>query len=423
MSQEFKIRSVIDLDAQKAQQVLKDFKEGSEKLKDIKINFKVDGLEKVEGKMKELIKLAEELRKIQSDVRTGGSSSGAKQLKEEIEALNRYKDTYRTIQKLKQQQSKGLNDESFTRTEKEIQRLNEEMRGFRDTIQSVQGLGKLQLFDDAQENAGLARMEGSINKLSEKAEKLKNNFNDIEFKHADTGTMEAEINTIVQEVERLQTLAVSGVDLNMDIGRALGELAEVEARFRGLRDIEINALRNADADARRLNQELARGSAFMNDFRGSFVSFTLGNIAGDFIADGIRGITSAFGDLDKGMTNIKKVAKDSEVDSTGELKNIQHTAIETAQAVGQSSADVMNAIADTLQAGIGNMQTSMDVAKQVMMFANVGELDQETTSSAVNTMIKGFKIDPVKKFNQEINGTKREVTGLENAMDLLNFAS
>lgn len=65
----------------------------------------------------------------------------------------------------------------------------------------------------------------------------------------------------------------------------------------------------------------------------------------------------------------------------------------------------------------------MEVAKQTMMLGNVGELDQETASSAVNTMIKGFDIDPVTKFNKQVNGTSKEVTQLTTSMDALNFAS
>ena len=38
-------------------------------------------------------------------------------------------------------------------------------------------------------------------------------------------------------------------------------------------------------------------------------------------------------------------------------------------------------------------------------------------------MIKGFNIDPVTKYNREVNGTVKQVTQLENSMDLLNFAS
>ena len=65
----------------------------------------------------------------------------------------------------------------------------------------------------------------------------------------------------------------------------------------------------------------------------------------------------------------------------------------------------------------------MDVAKQIMMFANVGDIEQSVASSAVNTMIKGFDVDAVNKFNRGLNGTINEVTQLENAMDMLNMAS
>lgn len=191
----------------------------------------------------------------------------------------------------------------------------------------------------------------------------------------------------------------------------------------------IKLVQNEIKQASKITEDfgnVARSSinnGFINDFKSSFTAYTLGDIAGDTVINTIRGITDAYIEMDAAITNIKKVADENEINSVDKLENIKNTAIDVAKEVGKSSSDVMNAIADTIQAGIGNMQTSIDVAKQTMMLANVGDIDQETASSAVNTMINGFNIDAVTKFKKEINGTQVEVTELTQTMDALNHAS
>lgn len=191
----------------------------------------------------------------------------------------------------------------------------------------------------------------------------------------------------------------------------------------------IKLVQNEMKQASKITEDfgnVARSSinnGFIDNFKSSFTAYTLGDIAGDTVINTIRGITDAYIEMDAAITNIKKVADENEINSVDKLENIKNTAIDVAKEVGKSSSDVMNAIADTIQAGIGNMQTSIDVAKQTMMLANVGDIDQETASSAVNTMINGFNIDAVTKFKKEINGTQVEVTELTQTMDALNHAS
>lgn len=192
---------------------------------------------------------------------------------------------------------------------------------------------------------------------------------------------------------------------------------------------DIKLVQNEIKQASKITEDfgnVARSSinnGFIDNFKSSFTAYTLGDIAGDTVINTIRGITDAYIEMDAAITNIKKVADENDINSVDKLENIKNTAIDVAKEVGKSSSEVMNAIADTIQAGIGNMQTSIDVAKQTMMLANVGDIDQETASSAVNTMINGFNIDAVTKFKKEINGTQVEVTELTQTMDALNHAS
>ena len=73
----------------------------------------------------------------------------------------------------------------------------------------------------------------------------------------------------------------------------------------------------------------------MGDFKSSFAAYSLGNIAGDFIIDGVRGLKNTFLELDTGMANIKKLANEIDVNTTGKLNNIKNDAVNIAKEVGQ----------------------------------------------------------------------------------------
>lgn len=402
-----------------------------------------------------------------------------KALKESIKPRNddeqslliaKYKDTYNTISKLQQQLSKGVGNGSFNSITSEITKLENNLNSLYNKIDSK---GKLELFEFKQGNSATVKLEKSLAKIETKAEGLKKSLNSIDFKNVNTGRLSNDLNNVISRIEELQTKARRNVDVNIDLNNAINDLNRLEGEMKNLQELNsikgafanmesslkdafgteyVEKLRNeieqlessvlnldgafdrsansarnmlstASSNMARFNSQVDRSSRFMNDFAGSFGAYTLGNIAGDGIIRTINGIVDSYKDLDDAMTNIKKVADGNDINSIDKLDNIRNVAIQTSKEVGKSSADVMNAIADTVQSGIGSMEVSMDVAKQTMMFANVGDIEQSVASSAVNTMIKGFDIDAVNKFNRGLNGTINEVTQLENAMDMLNMAS
>lgn len=307
-------------------------------------------------------------------------------------------------------------------------------------------------------NVDTSDIVNKIKELSEHIDNLKKTSND-------EIDIEVDINKALSEVKELKDVIknlkdfdkLKGIfnDIKDSIKNTLGEdyvsklesqLNELESAVYNLDGVferlsgsmkdsfseaisDIKLVQNEIKQASKITEDfgnVARSSinnGFIDNFKSSFTAYTLGDIAGDTVINTIRGITDAYIEMDAAITNIKKVADENDINSVDKLENIKNTAIDVAKEVGKSSSEVMNAIADTLQAGIGNMQTSIDVAKQTMMLANVGDIDQETASSAVNTMINGFNIDAVTKFKKEINGTQVEVTELTQTMDALNHAS
>lgn len=85
-----------------------------------------------------------------------------------------------------------------------------------------------------------------------------------------------------------------------------------------------------------------------------------------------------------------------------------------------SASDVQESIASSLQAGLGSMEDSIAAARQSMILANVGDMGVEDASSAVNTIINGFRIEPLKEMQVQVGNTTKKTTELTAAMDMLN---
>ena len=68
------------------------------------------------------------------------------------------------------------------------------------------------------------------------------------------------------------------------------------------------------------------------------------------------------------------------------------------------------------------MKESIEVAKQSMILANVGDMTQDSASKAINTVVKSFDLNPLKSYQVAVNGTIKKTTELKNAMDMMNFA-
>lgn len=470
MSKEFEIASRIDLNTDEAMKKWQKFKSEAKELETIDLKVKISNINSIEKKLKGLMDLSKKVSDMQS--KSKAIKVDNSDLKQQNEYLEKYKNTYRTIQRLQQQQSKETNKNSFKRMDEDIEKLKSNLKSFENQIKNSNL--KLELFEFKQSNSDLVSFEKTLSNLTSKAEKLQQGFNRIEFKAIDTSQLEGEITQVLAKVEQLQVIGRQGVDVTIDLNNALSEIerlktvmsnfseldkiksnfsslessitdalgteaverlkseilslessvSQVDGTFDRLASSVKGSLGNAHSDIQKMNSELHKSSGFASDFAGSFYAYTAGNIVGDAIVGSIRGIKDAYLEIDAAMTNVIKVASNVETNSVDKLDNIRNKGIEIAKDVGQSTSDVLNAISDTVQAGVAKtLEGSMDIAKQTMMFANVGELEQSVASSAVNTMIRGFKVDPVTKYKKEVNGVNKEVTGLTTSMDALNFAS
>ena len=277
-------------------------------------------------------------------------------------------------------------------------------------------------------NKGFDNLDSKeLSKILVKIEELKQKAKDIDLDirlSKDSEKIETFIRGVTDRLEVLQSTA-NGVDIS-HITKQFRELTAGSDRNTTVMKSITNDLRNLEADLRSTGKAASHVGlnfrGFFDELGGSLRTFTLGDIIGDIITDALYQVGTVIKEMDAAMSNLKKVADDNDINSSEKLNNIRSQAIDVAKEVGMASSDVINAIADTLQAGVGNMQESIKVARSAMILANVGDMSQADASESLNTIINGFKLQPLKELNVEVNGVVQKTTELANAMDLLNYA-
>ena len=146
---------------------------------------------------------------------------------------------------------------------------------------------------------------------------------------------------------------------------------------------------------------------------------------GDLIFDGIQNAMYSVKDivisLDSAMANVRKVANPIDINTIDKLDEIKSKAIQISKEVGMASEDVINSIADTIQSGGYRMEEAIEIARQTMMLANVGEMSAESATKGVVSMLAGFNLQPLKQMQVEVNGVTKSTNELTNAMDMVNY--
>lgn len=272
-----------------------------------------------------------------------------------------------------------------------------------DNLDLSQSRGEIDRILDSLKQIDDVRLEGLNNaKVENFTSKMTSDLDALETKFKELGRSTEGIDRLRAELQGLDSVAPDRLPstfqrMRQEVSQLNGEIRQTSASTRGM-------------------------SGFLGDISDSMRTFTLGNMIGDGIVTSIRAVTRSFLEMDSAMTNVKKVAQNADIDSNLELDNIKGQAIDIAKEVGMASTDVINGISASLQAGMGSMEQSIAVARSSLMLANVGDMAQAQASSAVSTMVKGFKIDPLKEVKKEMNGTVVVTNELTESMDILNHA-
>ena len=274
-------------------------------------------------------------------------------------------------------------------------------------------------------------IESDFKEINNAVDSLKNNLNNLNAGNT-LSRQEANFNVSLQNMENKIN---SFIDKCKEMGNADHLIERVEHAFRSIDTTNIeranvdlremtSTLNQAEREARQLASSMNGRSFFGNfgeEFRDNLFTFT----AGELLADGIRNVANSLKTIvmeyDKAMTNLKKVANPADVMNIDQLDAIESKAVSIAKNVGQSSQDVIQAIADTIQMGGYGMEQATQIAEQTMMLANVADLTQEVASKGVVTMMSAFNLDPLKEVSVVVNGVTKSTDELTNAMDILNY--
>ena len=331
--------------------------------------------------------------------------------------MSKYKDLANTITKLQKQLSKGgLGEESIKRTNEQIEKLKADMKSLYDKMSPSQQKS-LELFDFKNTNKSIVDLNNNLNKIDSQIGKLENKANDINIDFLSESSRD-ELEDVLKKIEEIKVEAKEDIKLEIEVGEALNQLKDVNA---SLDKLQKEANRNANEYTKTISKQTSGLRKFWDDYKGSIVAYSIGDVLGDFTVDSIRSAISTVMELDTAFTNLRKV---SDVPIEGILyESIKSQAIETAKEVGMSSAEVIESIATATQMGAKNIEEASAIAKQSMILANVGEMDSDTASSAVATILNSYNLDALKEIRIQQDGMTKSSTELTNAMDMLNHAT
>ena len=254
--------------------------------------------------------------------------------------------------------------------------------------------------------------DNAVRKVNEFKTKMLSNLQELERKYKGTQMFDQ----VVREVEKFKT-----------------ELKGLDSYLENVSKVDMSHL---SGEFRRINQDLTQTkrdlsdmsntmkSNFFDDLYDSMRTFTLGNIIGDAIQDGVSAIKDTIVNLDSALRDMMKVAPSSFQGTTEQLKAVKNDAVEVAKVVGQSSEDVIQGMAKALQTGAKTMGDALEIAKASATFANVGDLSQDQADTYIASIMSSYggMTNALKPVREEVQGMSKDYNNLTKFLDLANYA-
>ena len=254
--------------------------------------------------------------------------------------------------------------------------------------------------------------DNAVRKVNEFKTKMLSNLQELERKYKGTQMFDQ----VVREVEKFKT-----------------ELRGLDSYLENVSNVDMSHL---SGEFRRINQDLTQTkrdlsdvnktikSDFFDDLYDSMRTFTLGNIIGDAIQDGVSAIKDTIVNLDSALRDLMKVAPESFQGTTEQLKAVKNDAVEVAKVVGQSSEDVIQGMAKALQTGAKTMGDALEIAKSSATFANVGDISQDQADTYIASIMSSYggMTNALKPVREEVQGMSKDYNNLTKFLDLANYA-
>lgn len=397
-------------------------------------NKELTQIEKAISNLKKVDSLTTKFEKLEASIRKAFGDSVADKLKTDLQNLNSvasvldntFESTFANLKA--EMDSIGSKANTINSNLKKIASVETSFERVKEAIRNAFGDTKVQEFESRIES-----LRNAAKSMDATFDTLLDGFkNDL----ASSSTGAAKIN---QNLKKVETLRGTFNALKSDIEKAFGTQAVVE--FEAMLQVLESEARNLGGSfdtifaewntrLRQMNRQMTANQTVMKtvnkfwmDFSGSLRTFTLGNILGNSLTTSIYKIKDVFSELDAAMTDLKKVADIGDINTIEKLDAIQDKAMEMSKQVGMSTADTIEGIASALQSGVDSMEDAMEIAKNAMMLANVGDLTQDQASSGLNTIVNSFNLDALKKTKVQVGDITKQTTELSAAMDKLNYAS
>lgn len=450
----------VSLDMKKIDSQLKGLK------KSFQDAFKIDS--KTLSDLNKLTNAQEKLTKQQN------KQSLASQKGEMKNLVNEYKDFANAYAKLQKQMNSGtLGEGSIKRTAMQMSELKTNMSQLYNEMDS-NAKKQIDLFNTKQMNKGIVDMNSAMNKIESQATSLLTRLNNIKLDNLGEIDL-SKLNKAKSQLEEFIALCKQDIDINLDVGSILSDLSKLTnetKNFEKIQDVfdkvekaskqidlgnftnEVkdlvnyvdkmdgsfervlkganNNLKDVQSTIKKISSD-TRGKGIFGsilgtrqDFLGNFSQFTLAEIAGDFIADGIRtmarGIKDTIVETDKAIVDLNKVYDNN---LTGDnLKGYLNSVTEVAKGTGKSSVDVIQGTAKAVQSGIKDIDDALVFARQSAMFSNVGDVSQEQADTMLASIMSAYGgvENSLKPVREQVSGMGKDYNTLTKFMDLANHA-
>lgn len=430
--------------------------------------------ESTEG-AKEYNKVLAEQQKTQEKLVTQQQKDLTSKQKGEMKNLvNEYKDFSNMYSKLQKQMNSGtLGEDSIKRTAMQMSELKTNMSQLYDKMNS-NAKQQIDLFNTKQMNKGITDMNSAMNKIESQATSLLTRLNNIKLDNLGDIDL-SKLDKAKSQLEDFIALCKQDIELDLDVGSILSDLSKLTNETKNFEKIEdvfgkiesaskqidlgnltneakdlinyvdkmdgsfertfkgVNSgVKEAEASIRRISSDTKGKGLFgsilgtKDDFLGNFSSFTLAEVAGDFISDGIRtmgrGLKDTIVETDAAITDLNKVYDKGL--SGDNLKAYLQDVTQVAKGTGQSSVDVIQGTAKAVQSGISDINDALTFAKQSAIFANVGDVDQGTADTVLASVMSAYGgvENALKPVREQVKGMGKDYNTLTKFMDLANYA-
>lgn len=326
-------------------------------------------------------------------------------------------------------------DNAKTKVNAELQKLmsaQSSTRGFNSYLNTSE-MDKLiektkKLKEDLKNIKMSDNVEVEVQKILAKLDEVKTKYKEVQ-ETAKT-SMNAESNTagldaLKLRIERLRDAEKLTSQQAQELFQKLEAISKLDVgkQANAMKSFK-NEISRAVNETERLKSGTQKVNSFFSNLYSTMSSFSLGNIISMQITKAIYGVSDTIRDLDKAFVELNKVAPDSFHGTAEELENVRQKAVEAGQEVARSSTDIINSTASALQLGIDDIDKAIEYAKNVNLYANVGDMSEDESDKFLKSIMSAYGgvESSLDAMSTKVKGAGDNYNRLTEYMDMANYA-